>query len=322
MIRNYGLLVSDQGLFLRIPQMEELNKKRARVFLTNSPAEALMFLIRDKQEEWYKPFPSVDAMFAYAARCRVYDVWLAHEKEKLQHRKGKVIEIKETRHHHKRMRTRPIYARWVDEYVPAQIAALDPSLSTPIDSRDKIRTTVREAAFVTFPGSRERYTQQLVAWDTEQARIFVKNTLIKQDLALPESVASALPAPQEGVSEADLEEDWRGCLRSALVEIVVNESTTFTDREGKSIVPEFSLRDPHGVLSTDHVLEWIGKNWERVGHAAWAEMCVRSAERPREKDEKRLLEEERLQEADKTEEEARRRKIDIEKENDAALRYG
>lgn len=263
--------------------MEHIDKKKARVFLTSSPTKVLDFIMDEDHGEWAKRFSSVDAMFDYASKCKWFYVWLAHENEKTN------VEVKEglKANDRQRMNQRPVFALWVEEYVPSQII-LNRSLFE-IDKRTAtdVRDEVRDAAFSTFPGAEERYNQQLSTWNKERTRIFVKNKLIKEDVALPASISCALPTPQEGSSAAEVEKNWRGVLRSALTKLIVNESADF---ENAGITPP-QLRDRYGVLIIDEVKDWIEKNWESVGRAAWIEQCARAAESMRIKEVKKQSQE-------------------------------
>lgn len=174
------------------------------------------------------------------------------------------------------MRQRPIFARWFDEFVPA-CQATGRFIATDSRSEAAVRDEVRAAAFRAFPGAETAYDSQLAAWRAEQARIFVKNTLIKTDACLPgpKSIARVLPAPKKGGGGAqDIEKGWRGALRSALVRIVVKED--FSGFEGVFAPP--MLRDKWGVLLVDEVEKWITENWEAVGREAWRENGIRAAE--------------------------------------------
>lgn len=278
MIRSYGLTANEEALYIRIPELEHVDKKKARVFLSNSPTKVLDFIILGTYDEWIRRFSSVDAMFDFTSRCRWFHAWLAHEIEK--DNAGVKDSLKSN--DRQRMNQRPVFARWVEEYVPAQIilnrSFVDNNNNnlSPIALRDEVRA----AAFAAFPGAEERYTRQLAAWNKEKARIFVKNKLIKEDMALPESIAWALPMPQEGISIAEVEKNWRGVLRSALTKLIVCEC------EGMGIAPP-QVRDKNGVLITEEVKEWIEKNWEAVGQAAWAEQRARAAESMRVKQARR-----------------------------------
>lgn len=275
-IRPYGLTANEEGLYIRIPEMEQIDKKKARVFLTDSPTKVLEFVMREGHSRWAKRFPSVDTMFDYAARCKWFLAWLAHENEK--NATGAKDNLKAS--DRQRISQRPVFARWVEEYLPKQIVLSRSSFGIDQPARNALRDEVRAAAFVAFPGAEDRYIQQLAAWNKEQTRIFVKNKLIKEDMALPESIERALPEPHEGSSIAQVEKNWRGVLRSALIKLIMDECTDF---ECVHIAPPH-LRDEHGVLIVEDVKDWIEKSWETVGRAAWAAHCARAAENMRAKE--------------------------------------
>lgn len=283
MIRPYGLTANEDALYIRIPEIEQIDKKKARVLLTSCPAKVLDFIMVEDHGVWAKRFSSVDALFNYTSKCKWFYVWLAHENKKTS------AEVKEglKANDRQRMNQRPVFAQWAEEYVPFQInlnrSLLESDKRTATDIRDEVRNT----AFSTFPGAEERYNQQLATWNKEKIRIFVKNKLIKEDMALPASIVCALPTPQEGSSAAEVEKNWRGVLRSALTKLIVNESTDF---ESRGITPP-QLRDKYGVLIVDEVKDWIEKNWEAVGRAAWVEQCARAAESIHNKEARQQLQE-------------------------------
>ncbi|TVY89505.1 hypothetical protein LAWI1_G006802 [Lachnellula willkommii] len=70
-IRRFGLTVNDRGLYLRIPDIELLDRKKSMVFLTEKPSEVLNFIGLD-EKTWWKPFSSQSEMFNYAAGCRLF----------------------------------------------------------------------------------------------------------------------------------------------------------------------------------------------------------------------------------------------------------
>jgi hypothetical protein len=44
-IRPFGFTVDEEALWVRIPEIEKFNKKRAKVLLTRNPAETVHFLV-------------------------------------------------------------------------------------------------------------------------------------------------------------------------------------------------------------------------------------------------------------------------------------
>lgn len=268
-IRPLGLTADEVGLYIRIPEIEKQDKKKARVLLTSDPTKVTDFLgLSQRIGEKGKPFKTVNDLFEYAASCKWFMLWP----------KDQNMEGGEKSNDRSRMEKRPIFKRWAEEFVPAcrakgRFAVANPESRTPRDVRDE----VRREAFRAFPDSGAAYNAALAGWHAEQARLFVKNKLIKEDACLPADVTPFLPAPREhddGTVAAvpDLERNWRGVLRSALAKVVIDDDDTF----GGVSPPR--LRDEDGVLEVERVREWIGENWKEVGRVAWELNCERSRE--------------------------------------------
>lgn len=66
-IRKFGLTVNDKGMFVRIPDIELLDRKKSMVFLTDEPKDILEFLGLDHRR-WFHEFSTKQEMFEYAAR--------------------------------------------------------------------------------------------------------------------------------------------------------------------------------------------------------------------------------------------------------------
>lgn len=267
-IRPLGLTADEVGLYIRVPEIEKQDKKKARVLLTSDPAKVIDFLgLSQRNGEKGKPFKTVNDLFEYAASCKWFMLW-----PRDQNVEG------EKSNDRSRMEKRPVFKRWADEFIPAcrakgRFVVANPQERTPRDVRDE----VQKEAFKTFPASAAAYNTALAGWHKEQARLFVKNKLIKEDACLPADVTPFLPTPREhddGTTATlhDLERNWRGVLRSALAKVIIDDDDTFG-----SITPP-RLRDAAGVLEVDRVKEWIGENWEEVGRVAWELSCERSRE--------------------------------------------
>ncbi|KAI3397478.1 hypothetical protein diail_10690 [Diaporthe ilicicola] len=280
-IRPFGLTADEIGLYIRIPEIERLDKKKARVLLSHDPIKVLDFLgLSRLNGEWEKPFESVDDLFEYAASCKWFMLW-----PKGQDAEGRTATGDESKgrtdkeiqddlrklkaNDRARMKQRPAFARWVNEFLPAcreqgRFMAFNPEERTKEDVRDD----VRKLAFETFPGSEAAYSAALADWNKERTRIFVKSKVIKEDTCLPSDITPFLPPLRErdgdsSTSLPDLERNWRGVLRSALVKVVIDDDETF-----EGIVPP-KLRNADGVLEVDDVKDWINRNWVDVGRVAW-----------------------------------------------------
>jgi hypothetical protein len=70
-IRKQGLTVNNEGLFLRVEEIELIDRKKSMVLLTKKPSEVLSFLGLD-ETQWWHQFKSEEAMYEYAATCRYF----------------------------------------------------------------------------------------------------------------------------------------------------------------------------------------------------------------------------------------------------------
>ena len=86
-IRPLGLTVDEEALWLRVPEIEEFHRNRAKVRLTADSAAVLEFIgFEDpswsRTRFWAGPFPTFEDLFEYAARCRW--IWVAVERARLE----------------------------------------------------------------------------------------------------------------------------------------------------------------------------------------------------------------------------------------------
>ncbi|KAI4163684.1 MAG: hypothetical protein LQ342_002718 [Letrouitia transgressa] len=70
-MRVVGLVVNDKGLYLRIPEIEGLNRKKGQLHLTSDPNEVLDFLDLD-EERYQQRFETRNALFEYACGMRFF----------------------------------------------------------------------------------------------------------------------------------------------------------------------------------------------------------------------------------------------------------
>lgn len=109
-VRAFGMTVTEDGLYVRDPDIEKLDKKRSRVFLTRDPAEILNFMSLD-YDEWNKGWATEDEMFRYATKSRFFVPGLYMSKGDLK------------ANDRKRLGQRPCFRRFVEEYVPYLVAS-------------------------------------------------------------------------------------------------------------------------------------------------------------------------------------------------------
>ncbi|KAI4207438.1 MAG: hypothetical protein LQ346_000567 [Caloplaca aetnensis] len=108
-IRPFGLTANGKGLYMRIPEIEERDRKRSLVFLTADPDTVLYFLGVDR-DAYAQPFKAVDDMYEYVCSTRFF-------------RPSSYVKDGLRANDRKRMAQRELYRRFVEEYVPQNKAA-------------------------------------------------------------------------------------------------------------------------------------------------------------------------------------------------------
>jgi hypothetical protein len=103
--RSLGITNNDQGLHVRLPEIEPYDKKKALLFLTRDPDQAMEFYGLDTSKYW-AGFTDETDLFDWATSGRFFspDIF-EHRVEKANDRA--------------RQAKRPMYARFVEIYMPA-----------------------------------------------------------------------------------------------------------------------------------------------------------------------------------------------------------
>lgn len=264
MIRPFGLTVDEQALWIRIPDIEAFNRNRAKIFLSDDPADVLHFLGLPVDGFWDQPFPSVDALFEYVARSRFFWVVPGRSEDAAARRSAARGKLKSN--DRRRMAGRPIFRRWVDDFIPqAQAAGRFPPPDpgrTPHERRD----LVRRDAFERFPAAEAEYNRALDDWVRERQAEQVWKVAIKG------TVPTTL-APQD-----------RGAVCSALKKMIL------LDDESYGVVPPRPLRTPDGFWLVDEVAQFVCGHWPEVLAAAHSVNARRLREHRERKEAKRVAE--------------------------------
>ncbi|KAI1136917.1 hypothetical protein F5Y05DRAFT_389461 [Hypoxylon sp. FL0543] len=262
-IRPYGLTIDDTGLHLRIPEIENLNKNQAKVLLSTEPTDILDFLgLKYDGAQWEEPFATVEDLFEYAATCRLFWVRPENEEDSAAVQGGEIAKTKLKSNDRRRMNFRPVFRKWVDEFLPARRAAAH-SIK-PTATRD----SVREEAFEFFPGTRQAYEARLMEWRKERQR----QTLWK------EVIKASIPKALEGEEKTLGNAHWRSNLAAALKKIIMQDDYSL------GIRPQVPLREDNGLYDEERVRQFVKDSWWEVGRAAWKENQRRYAERQAEKE--------------------------------------
>ncbi|KAI1820411.1 hypothetical protein F4861DRAFT_523254 [Xylaria intraflava] len=247
-IRPLGLTIDEVGLYVRIPEIEEINKKQAKVLLSTDPGEVLRFLNLDA-ELWEAPFASDEALFEYATTCRFF--WISSHKPTVtanapdETEGAKNLKSNERR----RLESRPLFRKWVQEFLPAcRESGRFPRTSRP--TRDAMRRTV----FAEFPGTEAAYYARRKEWRVKRQRERLWNDVIKP----------AIPA--------DVEALRRGCCAAALKKIILGG-----DDSSFGIAAPATLWGADDLFDEDAVRAWVESHWEAVADTAWRDNMERFA---------------------------------------------
>ncbi|KAK4105962.1 hypothetical protein N658DRAFT_490568 [Parathielavia hyrcaniae] len=247
-IRPFGLTVDEEALWLRIPEIEQFDRKKARVCLSRDPVEILHFLGMEVEGFWAKPFESVDALFDYATTCRLFHVREAPDDEaEVETIVAGVVGGEEGRkklksNDRRRMKGRPVYRRWINEFIPSLRAQGKFIRKGPGTSVDEVRAMVRDEAFARFFVELE-YKQRLREWQLKKNKEHIK-FVIKEQVPI------------------NMESQRRACLVSAVRKIVMEDDSSF------GTVPP-GLKDRNGFYNTEAVCSFVHENLDRVGDIAW-----------------------------------------------------
>ncbi|KAG4431466.1 hypothetical protein IFR05_013056 [Cadophora sp. M221] len=273
-IRRFGLTVNNLGLFLRIPDIELLDRKKSMVFLTDDSNTILEFLGLDP-EKWWCRFESQDEMFEYAAGCRLF--WIKEVMEDGEGEGDVVGEIpiegngemnagqeggeagkKKLKHNDRqRMDKRPIFRTWIEDFIPRcreQGKFLEMKSS---------REEVRDEAFEKF-GVREEFETRLREWRLERHKDEMWRGVIKGSV------------PTE-----DVDPHFRAASVRFLKAVLMDEELW----DGRAL--KEAERDEEGLWDLEAVKGFVEGNWEEAGRLGMVFQQRRAVESMRVKAEKK-----------------------------------
>jgi hypothetical protein len=244
----FSLTCGSIAVCLRIPDIEQSDRKRAKLALTRDPVQVLHFLGMAVADAWEKPFDTVDALFDYAATCRFLPLRDPGDAEEQQPR---TVAAKNDR---RRVHKRPVFRRWLLEFVPRlrQRGCFPPRMAVTDESA---RDMTRIEAFARFPGVYAEYNARLKAWRLQKNmdevfRIAIKGTI-----------------PQDG------DPSYRGVLVSAMKMIILHHDTSY------GLSPRKALFDSDGFYDLDATRSFVADNLGKLGPIAWARHQERRKER-------------------------------------------
>ena len=156
-IRPYGLTPNNDGLHVRIGEIEDLNRKRALLFLTCDP-ELVLDLLGLDVHACKRPFESVGSMYRYICECRFFN-----------HERYMKSELKAN--DRKRMAQREMYRAFVQDWLPENVHLVEQQTEQSLQiSRDN----VLEESLNRF-GKREEYEKRIKEWRKERDEQLAKH---------------------------------------------------------------------------------------------------------------------------------------------------
>ncbi len=232
-LRPLGLTIDERALWLRVPEIEQAHRARARVFLTDEPAAVLHFLglailAAGGGSLWERPFATADDAFAYVTTCRFFAV----------HGDGR-----QRASDRRRIAVRPLFRQWVTEFVPAYRASLS-SQTKPTDRLPITRDAVRDAAFAAFPGTEPCFAATRAAWLREHHLLAVRS-----------AAKDAVPADLPGTFRGPV---W-GAVRRHLGLVM--------DTPGSDGAPS-PAETAAAAWSAEGVAAYVAAHWQAIAEAA------------------------------------------------------
>lgn len=152
-VRPFGLTANSTGLHLRISEIEMVDRKQSLLHLASDPDAVLDFLRLDRCRRW-RPFASVDELFAYAAGTRFF-------------RREAYVKDTLKATDRKRMAQRELYRRFVEEWAPRV------ENDGGEGAEGLTRKGVLEEALDVF-GKRQEYEKRLRNWRAERRNLNIK----------------------------------------------------------------------------------------------------------------------------------------------------
>jgi hypothetical protein len=219
--RATGLLCNHRGLHVRIPEIEPYHKKKALVYLTQDPDVAMSFYGLDTAQ-YHTGFATENALFDWATSGRFFDAAVfAVRMDKSNDRQ--------------RYAKRPMYRRFVDEYMPAHQDKGVPSPWT--------RELVLREALDAF-GKHDEYDA-----------LMAEHCLKEADEQLWSRVRAALPCAGNSLALT-----MKGLRRW----VVFCEGVPRIADE-PSLAEEYPVWASHVTAEThDEVLRWVEVHWEEI----------------------------------------------------------
>lgn len=218
--RPLGLVCNDRGLHVRLEQIEPYDKQVALLFLTRDPEQAMNFYGLDT-DQYDKGFGSETELFDWVASGRYFSAEVFQQRVEKSTDKSRQLK-------------RPMYRRFVEDYMPEQ-----PRASNKVWTRQEIL----DEAIKRFDVYAE-YKYKLSIHDAEE-----------QERKIWQEVKAVLPTNDKAMKSA----------ARALRRWVVFEDRRPLIRDCPILFPQFFKWSHHvGGNNKEDVLSWVALNWREV----------------------------------------------------------
>ncbi|KAL9080820.1 MAG: hypothetical protein Q9157_000516 [Trypethelium eluteriae] len=223
-IRDLGLTASDRGLHVRIPEIEVHNAKESRLFMTHDPVLTMQFMGLD-EKRFGAGFNTENEMFAWIAGGRLFS--------------GSNCEQRQNSNDRQRLRKRPQFKRFLDEWVPN-------NQHLWIKKQVPSRLQVLQEALSEF-NLQSVYNERLQRWQEANAE---KEIMSK--------IASTIPL--------DNSEKLNLAMRSMKRWTILSSGEGLSVRSEPAMEPHYQCSFSTAVaeMGEKNVLEWVRIHWEDI----------------------------------------------------------
>lgn len=239
-IRPYGVTLDERAFWLRVEEIEAINKNRAKVLLTTEPAKVLSFLGVPIGDFWDRPFETVDDMFQYATNSNMMYVRTEDTKTDATVNMDPATMSSNDR---KRLRMRPAYQEFFDNFIPK--CRMRGDFAQRKTSREEVTAQAMSYFAVT-----EEFMQRRREYLIERHRDMIYRKLIKD----------AIPAVDDTSDMRAV--NYRSHLIKALKLTILEGSQDFGYTFDQSNI------DENGLLDIVKVQEFVHEHKDAIGKAA------------------------------------------------------
>jgi hypothetical protein len=218
--RSLGLTCNDRGMHIRVKEIEPQNKKKSLIFLTRDPDQALTFYGLDVSK-YREGFTDQEDLFQWASSGRMFNREIFDNREEKNNDRA-------------RQKKRPMYCRFVEEYMPGH-----PDAGT--QAKPWTRQGVLEEALQTFDRR------------AEYQKLMDEYMLLERDNAIWKRVKDLIP----------LENDSLGIVLKGLRRWVdfKNSQPFITAEPMMANSPVWAV----AVTNEESVLSWVQDHWQEIG---------------------------------------------------------